>query len=169
MKIWNISRRYYVSPGDLNDILEREWIRRIWAFQEILLASNPVIVCGAKHLPWSRFTLSIIFINSTENISSFFSTTPSTLSWRGILFSRAQLSESNANPHGISESSERYLSYRRFVVSMNQHYLLIRRLEAAALLVPYITCFALGFGLVHWWKHDYDRTKLHHRSFWFTT
>ena len=169
LKLWKIPRHYYVSPGDLNDILEREWIRRIWAFQEILLASNPVVVCGTKQIPWSQLTMSIIFISSTENISSFIGTTPNTLSWRGILFSRAQLPKLNATQHSISESAQRYLSYRRFVVSLNQHYLLIRRLEAAFLIIPYITCLILGFALVHWWKHDYDRTKTHHKSFWFTS
>jgi hypothetical protein len=55
------------------------------------------------------------------------------------------------------------------VVSLNQHYLLIRRLEAAFLLVPYITCLILGFALDRWWKYHYDRTKSHHKSFWFTS
>ena len=33
---------------NLQNIWERDWIQRVWAFQEVLLAANPVLCCGTK-------------------------------------------------------------------------------------------------------------------------
>lgn len=37
---------------DLHEVLGRAWVRRAWTLQEIVLARNPVILCGEKVLPW---------------------------------------------------------------------------------------------------------------------
>ena len=34
-------------------LLEVSWFQRAWTFQEIILASNPVIVCGPKAIDWA--------------------------------------------------------------------------------------------------------------------
>lgn len=31
---------------DLENLLNRAWIQRVWTYQEILLANNPIVVCG---------------------------------------------------------------------------------------------------------------------------
>jgi len=47
---------------DLSELLNKEWIKRLWKYQEILLASDPVIVCGHSHLPWPELALGIMFL-----------------------------------------------------------------------------------------------------------
>lgn len=50
------------SYQDMNDLLDRDWVRRIWTYQEILLASDAVVVCGGFHLPWANFSLGVTFL-----------------------------------------------------------------------------------------------------------
>ncbi|KAF7510993.1 hypothetical protein GJ744_005539 [Endocarpon pusillum] len=38
----------------LQDLLCREWIRRIWTYQEIILAKNPVVICGDRMVTWTQ-------------------------------------------------------------------------------------------------------------------
>jgi hypothetical protein len=40
---------------DFNELLDAEWIQRVWTFQEIILAHNPVIIRGSKALPLDDF------------------------------------------------------------------------------------------------------------------
>lgn len=40
--------------GDIECLLDREWMERAWTFQEIVLASNPVIVCGEEAIGWAQ-------------------------------------------------------------------------------------------------------------------
>jgi hypothetical protein len=51
------------SFHDLNELLSQDWITRIWTYQEIILASNPIVVCGDMHLNWSQFALAMISID----------------------------------------------------------------------------------------------------------
>lgn len=36
-------------------LLDVSWFQRAWTFQEVILASNPVIVCGSEALDWSAW------------------------------------------------------------------------------------------------------------------
>lgn len=49
----------YTSERNIRDLAERDWTRRSWTYQELLLALTPVIVCGDAHLSWDIFVLSI--------------------------------------------------------------------------------------------------------------
>ncbi|ERF75158.1 hypothetical protein EPUS_06198 [Endocarpon pusillum Z07020] len=40
----------------LGSLLYREWFRRLWIFQEVVLARKGQIVCGSKVLPWDDFS-----------------------------------------------------------------------------------------------------------------
>jgi hypothetical protein len=42
-----------MQPGDLDALLDCEWLCRAWTFQEVLLASNPVLVRGRKVIAWN--------------------------------------------------------------------------------------------------------------------
>lgn len=42
-------------PHCIEDILRREWIQRAWTFQELILASDPIFLCGDKELHWGSF------------------------------------------------------------------------------------------------------------------
>lgn len=43
----------------LNEVLDREWVRRAWTLQEAALAPNPVILCGDQILRWEDLILAI--------------------------------------------------------------------------------------------------------------
>jgi hypothetical protein len=56
----------HTTLEDLANLLNRVWVERIWTYQEILLASNPVVVCGHRHLHWSRLIWGILFLDASE-------------------------------------------------------------------------------------------------------
>lgn len=58
---------------DLNRILGHEWLTRVWTFQEIVLASNPVLVCGQSLIPWSVLQQSLEFYHDNSVISNHLS------------------------------------------------------------------------------------------------
>jgi hypothetical protein len=71
---------------NLQNIWERDWIQRVWTFQEILLAANPVLCCGTRSLSWHAFIYSMTFLEhsrSTYNIRDISSTPYFT--WAGLL------------------------------------------------------------------------------------
>ena len=43
-----------LGSGDIDCLLDREWMERAWTFQEIVLASNPIIVCGEEAISWAQ-------------------------------------------------------------------------------------------------------------------
>jgi hypothetical protein len=51
-----------VSFDDLIALLDNVWLTRMWTYQEILLASNPILVLGNTHLQWSMLERAIIFL-----------------------------------------------------------------------------------------------------------
>jgi hypothetical protein len=51
-----------VLYDDLIALLDNVWLTRMWTYQEILLASNPILVLGNKHLQWSMLERAIIFL-----------------------------------------------------------------------------------------------------------
>jgi hypothetical protein len=44
-------------------LLERAWFERLWIRQEIGLATNAVLMCGAEDIPWSRFRNAIFYLD----------------------------------------------------------------------------------------------------------
>ncbi|KAF6842511.1 heterokaryon incompatibility protein [Colletotrichum musicola] len=51
---------------DLDDVLGRKWIERAWKFHEIILASNPVIVCGDEAISWGHLLQAIDYLRDTQ-------------------------------------------------------------------------------------------------------
>ncbi|KAK3400000.1 hypothetical protein B0T20DRAFT_349960 [Sordaria brevicollis] len=43
-----------LEAGDLEYLLGRQWLQRAWTFQEIVLASNPIIICGDEQITWTE-------------------------------------------------------------------------------------------------------------------
>ncbi|KAH7258717.1 hypothetical protein B0J15DRAFT_396321 [Fusarium solani] len=39
----------------LTKLLERKWFRRVWVAQELVLAQEAIVVCGAHQMPWDTF------------------------------------------------------------------------------------------------------------------
>lgn len=83
-----VSRRVqYINWSDLIYVLDRPWRSRIWTYQEILLASHPVIACGSEHVEWSDFEWALILLRSTsDNLPS------AVAAWESIAFDRGKVS-----------------------------------------------------------------------------
>ncbi|KAH6880015.1 hypothetical protein B0T10DRAFT_145765 [Thelonectria olida] len=45
--------------GTINKLLERKWFRRVWVTQELVLAQEAIVVCGAHQIPWDKFHAAI--------------------------------------------------------------------------------------------------------------
>lgn len=44
---------------DMQNILNSQWFRRVWTFQEAVLSPNLILVCGHKHLEWAHVVTAI--------------------------------------------------------------------------------------------------------------
>lgn len=86
-----------MSWNDLKQLLDREWTRRVWTYQEILLASRPVLVCGESHLPWFCLERSLFFFRtlSMHPFKGIIGT------WERIVFDRERLSLSLSLDSGV--------------------------------------------------------------------
>ncbi|KAI1416709.1 heterokaryon incompatibility protein-domain-containing protein [Hypoxylon sp. FL1857] len=52
----NILRRLnvFLPQDDICEFFNNEWFQRAWTFQELILAPKVVLICGRKHLEWTR-------------------------------------------------------------------------------------------------------------------
>jgi hypothetical protein len=78
-------RNLSVSEDDLEELLRSTWTTRIWTYQEVILASRPVLVNGLHHLPWETFVYSMVLLNRLT-------LKPSIGRWMEIITSRTQYS-----------------------------------------------------------------------------
>ncbi|KAH6870445.1 heterokaryon incompatibility protein-domain-containing protein [Alternaria rosae] len=99
----------YATEDDLLDLLQRDWISRLWTYQEILLASNPVIVCGSTHICWNRFAISLIFLaTASPRLGSYM------CPWKRVAMSRQDINPDCVNSDPASDSSlEGYAEFSR--------------------------------------------------------
>jgi hypothetical protein len=67
---------------DVSSLLGRPWISRSWTFQEITLASAPIIVCGVKSCPWSVFSEGLDFLFDGE--PAFFNFLPMPMATKAV-------------------------------------------------------------------------------------
>lgn len=51
--------RYLTHSDGLKDIFSRAWILRLWTLQEVLLARNPLLICGVKTASWQGLVYSL--------------------------------------------------------------------------------------------------------------
>ena len=58
-------------------LLDNEWMRRSWTFQEIILATNPVIVCGTDTLTWEDLLRALDASQEYEELQSYVASRPS--------------------------------------------------------------------------------------------
>ena len=63
LRIW-VTHRWIARGVDLDEIFARDWIRRAWTYQEIILSPNPTIVCGNKILSWEDVATYLMFRHS---------------------------------------------------------------------------------------------------------
>ena len=46
-----------LRKGEVAQLLDRKWWRRVWIIQEVVLARNIVIMCGRSHVPWEAIRM----------------------------------------------------------------------------------------------------------------
>ncbi|KAK8137540.1 heterokaryon incompatibility protein-domain-containing protein [Apiospora sp. TS-2023a] len=98
----------YATFQDLQDLLCRPWIERLWTYQEILLAANPVMVCGNRYVPWNTFELSLCFLDNAVSFNSKGITEP----WVNLGLNRERLQTSNlALQSSQSTALESYITF----------------------------------------------------------
>ncbi|CVK94221.1 uncharacterized protein FMAN_03412 [Fusarium mangiferae] len=61
-QIEQLSSLPFLSQDVINTLLDHTWLSRAWTFQEMTLASNPVLVCGRQHIPWLVMHQALTFI-----------------------------------------------------------------------------------------------------------
>jgi hypothetical protein len=81
------SSERYATIRDFKVLLFRDWINHAWTHQEILLATNPVIVCGHFHVLWFSFERSTTLLASTGPMY----TGRMLRGWNSIIFGRDRL------------------------------------------------------------------------------
>lgn len=110
----------YVSGLDLVYVFDRPWKNRLWTYQEILLASYPVIVCGTEHVQWSDFEWTLLSLRT-----SFRYFPRAAIAWEAIVFDRGNLQSINRPAersvlHTLHEHEtivKKILSTRRWLLS----------------------------------------------------
>ena len=124
----------------------REWTKRLWTYQEILLASNPVVVCGDVHLSWSRLASSIIFLDF------YYKKMFALKTWTRLVLARNRLFESDTggSTHGTSSQLELTMSrtYESFLSGLHaiEHAAYFGTAFISGLSVPAIINFSLLLG-----------------------
>lgn len=93
------------APGlvdGITNILSRDWISRVWCLQEALLAPKLVLYCGNKHIPWSNFSYSLLYLGDQRTPAGI---VPSKLTpWLQLISIRAQIhSKKASNPTGNAQ------------------------------------------------------------------
>jgi hypothetical protein len=79
-----------VFSDDLERLLFGLWKTRVWTYQEVLLASQPIAVSDLSHVPWLTFASALVFIEMSAGL-------PPLGSWTEIFNSRAHYRASMPN------------------------------------------------------------------------
>lgn len=105
----------------------------MWTYQEMLLASNAIVVCGESHLEWSRLSWSIIFLAySGVNDQRGVTRISSMRAWTRVTFSKGRLTTLHENRVSSVTSLQldnsqltEYFAYQRFLHSVFRRYNII--------------------------------------------
>ena len=94
-----------VSHGDLNSLLTHEWVERIWTYQEIILATHPIMVSGVHHVPWPQFSYAMMFLHYiAHGFGAEDPITSITGTWIKLLVTKCHV-EASAKPSDIDRRS----------------------------------------------------------------
>jgi hypothetical protein len=124
----------YATFSDLQELLSKSWITRLWTYQEILLASNPVVTCGNAHVPWPNFERGVFFLDNT----SLFNPHGITTSWASVALSRERLQKPRVC--GLRPDSSALKDYGIFVQR-------ISRASVWVILIRFWIYFLTGISL----------------------
>jgi len=155
-----------VSFDDLIVLLDNLWITRMWTYQEILLASNPILVVGSFHLQWSLLERAIIFLQYSGTYHHSQPRLNQVLeAWIELVLSRDQLvavqgacsnplasesSQPSPDPNGLQPTH--LLQYRDSVIevaeAVNQMRALSLSVAGYTFFLAFIVGVAAGFGTI---------------------
>lgn len=126
----------YATFEDINDILSREWITRLWTYQEILLANNPIIVCGDAHVSWDYFDISMVFLGGLNDQNLTKKTRP----WKAVAFQRERwkLGEAPTSYHPVTSRLE---SYSKFIERVKATYIVMESIKLLVLSLASLSGF----------------------------
>ncbi|OAA63582.1 Heterokaryon incompatibility [Niveomyces insectorum RCEF 264] len=100
---------------DLEELLTRPWIRRIWTYQEIIFAAHPVVVCGDRFVEWSRFAPNVLLHDQLakwrygilrRDAPPRESSMPHISTWERIVLMREKIRHTHAGPDGATNASD---------------------------------------------------------------
>jgi hypothetical protein len=148
---------------DLIALLDNIWLTRMWTYQEILLASNPILVLGNTHLQWSMLERAIIFLQYSGVCGRLQPRLNRVLeAWTELVLSRDQLhafpAVSSVNsvqprfstPEGKDLQRTNLLRYRDSVIDVAE---IVNGIKRSCVTIAYIICFCAiltayvnGFG-----------------------
>lgn len=104
-------RRNAVSLQEIEELLDSDWINRIWTYQELMLACQPVIVRGFSHLRWDIFAMSITMVDVCVSRSTRqLNTIPFTEAWLKLALDRDKFR--SLRPRHLSTTSQRAENYQ---------------------------------------------------------
>lgn len=118
-------------------MFERDWIKRLWTYQEVMLSNNPVVVCGDAHIPWRQFEKSVMFLSE----SMLHGYDDIALVWKQVALSRDQLGQKHQTAISQPEQQTELQLYRDFLTKSARYFFLIRnwaRGPWAMFLIPVI-------------------------------
>jgi hypothetical protein len=76
----------------MQDLVRRDWFHRMWTIQELVMATEPIVVCGNKSIHWGYLATYLIhsrdrpeFRNNEDSANAFSSV--ATITWFYITIS----------------------------------------------------------------------------------
>jgi hypothetical protein len=140
-----------VTFDDLAALLDVEWLERMWTYQEILLASRPVIVCGQDHLAWPAFSCSVAFLEYSACFTRFRDRGfPPVSGWYKVALARDYLrygNFENGRSHLATKKQSRNSSLWCYIEFLQTIARYERRLIMALVVVPITTMLYLFIGV----------------------
>lgn len=125
-----------------HDLFSRTWIGRIWTYQEAVLSSNPVVICGDRHIAWHRLSQSLAFLDSVT-----WEPRNKLNSWQCVAMSRSLrhgLQGSNPSQDTVHSEMEAYIEFSSKVHN-----------KVASFASPiYFALTLLVGGIVQWFIHE---------------
>lgn len=88
------SSRYttYAIVEDINELFSVPWVSRLWTYQEFLLSSSPMFVCGPRSIHWIQMARAMLFLRQAmDHVQSCHSR------WLDMMISKEMLDASDEN------------------------------------------------------------------------
>jgi hypothetical protein len=107
---------------DLNALLDVTWLQRVWTYQELVLASNPIVVCGDDHISWFLLTSNLVFLEHSGMAYHFFvPKIPTLVAWTNLALTRDRLLNDHLRGTENEAEDEEPLSRLSNATTLHRH------------------------------------------------